>query len=240
MELAKLIVSIVGLVGTFIAAIIAISSYLRNEKWKRSEFVANKMKDFLQNPRVQNALTLIDWGSRNILLLDEHAKHRGEVRVTRQLQVRALLPHILLNKTGGSDEEYSANDKSDPGSFSSAHAAIRDSFDALLDGFQLFSSYVKSNLISIEELNPYLQYWIDDIHSPAQDPEDAAWSAALLTYIHFYRFTGVQWLFKAFGKDISPDQKVYRTFLSGMKDQDLASQLAGSIKIAYTPEFKTI
>ena len=70
--------------------------------------------------------------------------------------------------------------------------AIRDCFDAFLDGLERFSSYVQTGLISVSQLRPYLEYWIDDIHEIAKDDDDAAWPAALLAYIEFYRFRGVQ------------------------------------------------
>src|SRR6185436_3142723 len=97
-ELAKLFVSIVGLVGTIGAAVLAIRTFRRNETWKRAEFLAREMKEFFDNDRVSNALLLIDWGSRRIRLLDENADDHGWVHVTRSVQVRALLPHTLVNE----------------------------------------------------------------------------------------------------------------------------------------------
>ena len=41
-EMVNLIVSIVGLGGTFIAAVVAIRSFIRTEQWKRAEFLARK------------------------------------------------------------------------------------------------------------------------------------------------------------------------------------------------------
>lgn len=46
-EQAKLYVQIVGLVGTFSAAALALRTFLRGEQWKRAEFLAKEMKEFL-------------------------------------------------------------------------------------------------------------------------------------------------------------------------------------------------
>ena len=64
----------------------------------RAEFLAREMKEFFDSPRVQNALLLIDWSSRRIRLLDDGADDHGKVKVTRQLQVRALLPPHALER----------------------------------------------------------------------------------------------------------------------------------------------
>jgi hypothetical protein len=234
-ELAKLAVSILGLGGTLVAAIIAVRTFLRTEQWKRAEFLAREMKEFFANRRVQNALTLIDWGSRGVPLLDESAADKGRVHVTRELQVHALLPHTLLNEGVGSDvAQTSADTASSVTRYTPAESAIRDSYDAFLDGLERFSSYVQTGLIDVAELRPYLEYWIDDIHAPAKDEEDAAWSAALLTYIHFYRFAGVQWLFRTFNRSIDPSQATYHGFLTKMRDQTLAAKLAAAVGIVYS------
>jgi hypothetical protein len=230
LEIAKLVVSIVGLGGTIGAAVVAIRTFRRNEKWKRAEFLAREMKEFFDDSRVQTALLLIDWGSRQMALLDENADDHGRVRVTRILQVHALLPHILVNERAGSDLEP-GEQTGDPimRRFTPAEAAIRDCYDAFLDGLERFSSYLQTGLVDTEELRPYLDYWIDDIHAPAKDNDDAAWSAALLTYIDFYRFRGVQSLFRAFDRNIDPTGESFRGFLAQMTDRALALQLANVV-----------
>lgn len=225
-EVAKLIVSIVGLGGTFIAVVIGVRSYLRTEQWKRAEFLAREMKEFFANERVQRALTLIDWGTRNVNLVDGDSA--GDVLVTRRMQVRALLPHTL-RKVASDPEVFSTNPKEvdhpDDRRFSPAEAAIRDCYDAFLDGLEAFSSYVKTGLIETDDLRSYLQYWIEDIHAAKKDADDAAWSAALATYIAVYRFDGVLWLFAEFDDDIKADTEAFKSFISKMADQELAQEL---------------
>jgi hypothetical protein len=243
LELAKLAVSILALGGTLVAAVIAIRTYLRTEKWKRAEFLAGEMKEFLADRRVQNALLMIDWGTRRIRLLDEGTEDQGSVLVTRRLQIHALLPHTLINPRQGSDAEQSSESvdaeqssditESPIPRYTPAEAAIRDCYDALLDGLERFSSYVQTGLVDVAELRPYLEYWIDDIHAPTKDPDDAAWTAALLTYIDFYRFRGVQSLFRAFGRSIDPPESAFTGFLEQMEDQGLAESLAKAVEIKY-------
>jgi hypothetical protein len=227
-EISKLAVSIVGLGGTFIAAVVAVVTFRRAEKWKRAEFLAREMKEFFADIRVQNALTLIDWGSRYVKLLDDGTPSKGRVLVDRRMQVRALLPHVLLPICVDAAGADSAD--SEVGRYTPPEAAIRDCYDAFLDGLERISSYVQTGLIDLDSLRPYLQYWIDDIHSPLKNEEDAAWSASLWTFIAFYRFSGVQWLFRAFDRDIVPTCPEFNTLLARMNDPSLAENLAKAVK----------
>jgi hypothetical protein len=248
LETAKLVVSVVALIGTAIAAVIAIKSFRRTEQWKRAEFLASEMKEFFANPKVANAFLLIDWGSRRIPLLPQSATNQGMVGVTRALQVSALLPHTIVEPQAGSDIEqlFDGTEASIHGTeasihkFSTEEAAIRDCYDALLDGLERFASYVQTNLIDSVSLRPYLGYWIDDIHASTKDPADAAWSAALLTYITFYRYNGVLRLFREFDRDISCSTPTYRGFLAGMQDQQLALKLAQAVNVEYAVPHRSI
>src|SRR5512147_3189123 len=102
-EVAKLVVSALGFGLALIPASMAVRTFRRTDEWKRAEFLAREMKEFFDDPKVQNAVTLIDWGSREVPLLDAGAGNGGKVRVTRALQVQALLPHTLVSKDAGSD-----------------------------------------------------------------------------------------------------------------------------------------
>jgi hypothetical protein len=103
----------------------------------------------------------------------------------------------------------------------------------LLDGLERFSSYVKTELVKVNDLKPYLGYWLHDIAADTDDPADAAWSAALLTYIQFYGYRGVQSLFAEFGAPIEPTGSIYQGFLKKI-DPRLAEQLAAEAAAPYS------
>jgi hypothetical protein len=236
----KSLLTVAGYLGSFVLLLIGVLTYLRTEKWKRAEFLANEMKEFFSNSRVQKALLLIDWGCRNIQLLEDRPADQSRVVVTRQMQTMALRPHILMERASslieysGSDVETFVTDEAMSAvGFTQPQAAIRDCYDAFLDGLERFASYARTGLIDIGSLQPYIGYWIDNIYSRTDDPDDAAWCAALLTYMRFYQFDGVLWLFDAFGAPIRPSSATYVSFLKGMKDQRLASQLAQAVERVY-------
>lgn len=246
LELPKFYVSVFGVALSLVAGIVALKSFLRSEKWKKAEFLAKEMKDFFGDERIQKTLQLIDWGVRRIQLSAPEADSSGKVVVTRALQVRALRPHIFLQKNvsdaeaADSDTEMTTSDgetaASEVGSlekFEPSEVAIRDCYDAFLDGLERLSSYIQTGLIDVAALSPYIGYWIDDIHATTTSHADAAWTASLLTYISFYRFEGVLCLFDAFGRGIRPSSDAYRGFLAQMSDQVYATKLANSVKITY-------
>jgi len=224
---------ILGLLGTLTAFGVGLFQYRNAQRWKRAEFVANEMKDFLAAPRVQKALLLIDWGHREIPLLENRAPDESQVIVTRQMQTMGLRPHILLDRTGSDPETFVVDESVSGEGFSPAQAAIRDCYDAFLDGLERFASYAKAGLIDISSLRPYIGYWVADISSATENADDAAWCAALLTYISFYRFDDVLWLFDAFDNGIRPSSPIYNSFLRVMVDQKLASLLAETVKCKY-------
>ena len=218
---AQLLVAIVAVILATSGAIVAWRTFIRSERWKEAEFLAREMKDFFGDPRVQTALVMVDWGLRRIKLLEDSAENSGHVIVDRAIQVQALRPHVLLIR--GSDEVGK-------GRFTRVEAAIRDHYDALLDGLERFGNYVSTNLVQVENIRPYIGYWLDDIHSDAENAADAAWTAALLTYVDFYRFRGVQRLFKAVGKPIDSSSEAYLRSLSKMEDRDLAAKFSECVK----------
>jgi hypothetical protein len=243
LELSKFYFSTIGLALSLVGGILALQSFRRNERWKKAEFLAQEMKEFFADRRSQQAMLLIDWGVRRVQLFPAEDKDSGKVVVTREMQIRALRPHTFLQPN--TDIQMTVGDtysdaETDKGmsvrgreGFSPAEAAIRDCYDGFLDGLERLSSYVKTGLVEISALRPYIGYWIDDIHAPTQNKLDAAWSASLLTYISFYRFEEVLWLFEAFGRDIRPSSPAYLGFLKEMADPNLAMKLSQSVGGTY-------
>jgi len=213
---AQLLVSAIAVALALSGAVVGWRTFLRSERWKEAEFLAREMKDFFGDERVRRALLMLDWGLRPIQLLGDNTAERGLVVVDRMMQVRALRPHVLLVR--GSDEIGT-------GRFTAQEAAIRDHYDALLDGLERFGNFLTTKLVRVETMTPYIGYWVEDIHSEAENAADAAWTASLMTYIDFYRFRGVQYLFEAFEMPIGPESAAYRRSLAAMEDRELAEQL---------------
>jgi len=109
-EHVKSLVTVAGAIGSFVVFSIGVSTYLRTEKWKRAEFLANEMKEFFAAPRVQKALLLIDWGYRELDLVEDRDSDESRVIVSRQMQTMGLRPHVLLERTGSQPEVFTVDD----------------------------------------------------------------------------------------------------------------------------------
>lgn len=234
-EIIDLVFKGIGLCGSALVAGLAIRTYLRNDEWKRAEFLAGKMKEFMDSTQVRNALVMIDWSARKIPLFgqspDEH------VLVTRGMSTKALHPHTIDGENAKVEGTFI--DGAFVRSYTPEEAAIRDCFDAFLDGLERINAYREAQLVTVEQLKPHLEYWIRDIAAPAQSPAEAAWSATLLTYIKFYGFVGVMALFKEFGYPIETTSDIFKGFLEKMDDKDLASKLKAQA-MSVRPQFDSL
>jgi hypothetical protein len=234
---AQLIVSFFGFIGAISAFTFAIYQYKKSEKWKRMEFVAKEVKEFEADPQIQNALLMIDWGVRKInLFLVSNPKDSDLRTVTRDVQWRSLLPHPIKQTF----PEYQAEPKINPVhlGFTEDEAKIRDTYDFFLTRLDRLSTFIKARLIDSKELKPFIDYWIDAITTTEGLKKDAAWKCALLTYISYYKYTGVNELFETYGKSLSPDGKVYQKILSFVEDETLRKRLYASVQKPRTNDLK--
>jgi hypothetical protein len=114
---------------------------------------------------------------------------------------------------------------SDLAEFTRAEAAIRDAYDAFFDGIETFASYIRTGMVAPRDLRPYLGYWIDDIASRTDDPQDDLWTCCILSYIAFYGYKGIQELFEVYGHNIRPGGDVFSHFLGRVANDDIGKVL---------------
>src|ERR1700730_1892422 len=127
-----------ALLGAGVAFFVGWTQYRRAQQWKRAEWVAQEMKQLFNDPVVQAVLLMIDWGSRRVVLYPEReVESDRSVWLTDEAISPALMPH---------DER--------PDGFTDQEAVIRAAFDRLLDGLERFNSYVKTGLVTVEDLRP--------------------------------------------------------------------------------------
>jgi hypothetical protein len=85
--------------------------------------------------------------------------------------------------------------------------AIRDHFDCFFGYFEKFQQCIEAKLLTPNELQPYLIYWIRTV-STGMAPEVRN---TIHHYIEQYGYTGTQQLFAHFGYDIRPETPVEST-----------------------------
>jgi hypothetical protein len=177
------LLKIIGGAGGLTLFIIGFKRYVKEQTWKKNEFVANEIKDFQNDKMVRNTMYMLDWGKRFIELFPDNPVYEQRfVKVTRNTLKLALQPHPIKGK------------------FSRIEVAIRDNFDVFFGYFEKYNQFIEAGLISKKELEPYLRYWIKTI----SDDIEPNVKNTIHHYINEYGYIGVQKLFEEYGKNIRP------------------------------------
>ena len=183
--------SLLGVVGGLGGLFFGLYQYIQAQRWKRAELVATEMKEFKSLPAVKSAMLMLDWSSQEIELFpDEESAERRKIWVTDEMLRLALQPHT---------------ERAD-GKFTDTEAAIRGTFDEFLDGLERFEQYIQSGLVDVNDVRPYLDYWIEIMGKLESDRKPPEVKESLWRYIQAYDYRGVQRLFTRFGYDIRPRQ----------------------------------
>lgn len=199
LETLNFLLKLLGGVGGIVLFCIGLTRYIRDQKWKRSEFVAKEIREFTSDFMVRNAMYMLDWGSRNIHLFPDKPNYEDRyVHVDRIVLMKALQFHELRIKEEDKDR------------FTAEEVAIRDTFDHFLSYFERFYQFIEAGLVSKEELEPYLNYWINSLACEMEENS----RNVIYHYINQYGFTGTQKLFKIFEKDIAPVTDIKTTVLA--------------------------
>jgi hypothetical protein len=239
-EIAKIIVSILGFGGAIFTLYLAYrqyqksdstlqlayKQYQRSEEWKRGEFIAKEIREFEFNLVIKNALYMIDWGSKRInLFLKQNPDENDYVEITRKDQWRALLPDIIKGefKSISNDSITQRFNKNGTRSdFTSVETKIRDTYDDLFVNLQRIFNFTEANLITPKEIEPYLKHWIVPIVKKRKYEyrDDAPWRYTLIAYINYYDYSKVILLFGKLGEDIRTDGTIFKDLEKKVKEEN--------------------
>lgn len=212
---------------TLIVLLAGLIQYWRSQFWKRAEFVAGEMKAYLNDRDVLKVFKMIDWAARRINLFDAGEPRSAWPMVTREAQTSALDLHTIRNAVGGEvdAEQVAEATDSDLAGFTAVEAAIRDAYDAFLDGLERIASYIATGLLRPNDVVPYIGYWVRDITSKTNDKTEDKWTAAVIAYIQFYDFVGVQELFGELNRDIAYGGELHSYFFDRLEDRARAKRI---------------
>ncbi len=161
----------------------ALWQYWRAQEWKRAEWVAADVKEWLREPEVRNCLLMLDWQERKLPLLVADGTW-----TTTFVYREEMLLHALSSPTSPQQQDYTDEEVS-----------IRDSFDRFFGGLERFEDFRERGLVSVRDLKPYLRYWVEILADSRNIQKSAAVRTRLWAYVNDYGFEGTQRLARAFG-----------------------------------------
>jgi hypothetical protein len=198
---------LVGGIGGLTLFIIGLIRYTKDQIWKRNEFVAKEIKEFLSDKQVQNAMYMLDWGKRKIELFPDNPIYNERFAIVDRNKLNTALQSHKINRR-----------------FDKIDVAIRDDFDRFLGYFEIYERFIDRKLIYEADIEPYLRYWIQTISHDIEQPV----RNTIHHYINEYGYRGVQSLFARFGENIIPAEPLPTVFnkdeesieISGMATAD--------------------
>lgn len=168
-------------------ALFAVAEYSKGQAWKRAEFVAAQVKEFEARAEVRAVMTMLDWNGTDVTLFPERGDSAGKAWVDDDQLSRALAPHT------------------EQPTFSATEQRIRQDFDVFFDGLERFSHFVRADLVTVDDLEPYLDYWVTILGDTTSGRKPVALVKTAWRYLACYRYTGVQRLLRDFGYETAAD-----------------------------------
>lgn len=173
------ILNAITIVGAGVAFFVGLFQYRKAQRWKKSEWVAQEMQSFFGDHTVNCALKMLDWGNRSIELYPHRESEKDRFVFVDD--------HFLADALSWHKKH---------GPFTDVQIILRDVFDHFLDRLERINSFVETKLISIDDLRPYLVYFAENIMFAAENDPEVNRLVKLRKYIEYYRFNGVDSLFK--------------------------------------------
>jgi hypothetical protein len=153
--------------------------YIKAQRWKKTEFVADQVDKFFDDKENRIILKMLDWKVRTIVI--PLGKTEKLVRVDRNMLTNSLRRH------------------SEGRRFSAIEAAIRDLMDHFLGELGRFSHYIKAGTIEKEDIDNHILYWMDLLHGRKPEVMDISTVNSIWEYIICYNFESVRDLLLLYG-----------------------------------------
>lgn len=144
------LLSKLGIGVTVIFFMVGLHQYGQSQKWEREKFLAGAVKEFIDLPRVRNAMHMLD----SLALYPEG----------RQIEFNPNASKPEDRKTFVSNEKIFASLTTEPQNElvkdDDLAVTIRDCFDTFLSYMVTFDHYIEQDLITKDALMSHVGYWI--------------------------------------------------------------------------------
>lgn len=176
--------------------------YRKSQVWKRNEFIVSEYQNFISNRYVQRVMVLLDYPISNFYVFEEEPtvntldKPFEELERSNKILIKCDYKTIAEALSAKYDDEK-------PRDYMAAPNIIRHSFDKFLFKLGLVNKYIDSNLISRDEIKPFIIYWLDLINSDSSSfvnnqNDFIKMKKQLRRFMKKYRYEQLEKLFEKF------------------------------------------
>jgi hypothetical protein len=134
-ELLTLILATAG-------GIFALWRWTIDQKWRRVQHAQSLVKNFLEKKNTIKAFEILDTTGEVECESTYNSKMKEAIEITDEFLIGAL--STFDQKDGNDDREV----------------IIRDIFDSYFDELNTFQSHIETGLVEIQDIQPYLEYWM--------------------------------------------------------------------------------
>ncbi|MGD1854300.1 MAG: hypothetical protein ACFB2W_08605 [Leptolyngbyaceae cyanobacterium] len=198
-----------------VALAYGVQSYRKQQQWQRIEFLRRATREFENDPGISHALSILDFEEYRDYPLhtppDLNLK-KTTFKATSDLLTRAL----SSSKARKYRKQQLLDEPTDAATVNTedyyAETSLRDWFNQMLNGLEHFGYLVDSQVFTVKEVQPWLNYWVRLIADETYRRNcDSRVYEQLYNYIYDHGFDGVRLLFEKFG---------YRILRSPYKEYD--------------------
>ena len=136
-------------IGLMIGGGFALWRWIVDQRWRRVQYASQLLETFFAKENTKKALMMLDSTSNIELFPDASEAEDREIYVDDASMIEALRSDM---RTG----------------FSKSTFAIRMIFDEFFTDLSMFQHHIDAKLLRLEDVRPYLEYWIRSIngHGP--------------------------------------------------------------------------
>ena len=135
-----------GLLVVLIGGVFALWRWTIDQRWKRVQYTYQLVKEFMAKESTKKALAMLDTTNEIEIFPNKENRDDRFYYVEDDLILRAL--SIDDGLTGFSPQEF----------------AVRMIFDEFFTDLSMFQNHIEAKLIRLEDVQPYLEYWIKSIN----------------------------------------------------------------------------
>ncbi|NEQ43181.1 MAG: lipase family protein [Leptolyngbya sp. SIOISBB] len=205
-----------------IAAVAGIDRYIKTQRWERRDLARRMFEGFARKTAIRNVADILDFEEYRSFEVQLPTDEQRVVRfeATDERLKRALRSHDQMVKTRQGLNMLMQMHRQQPGKLDEntvrvvqqyrdeefiIELTLRAWFDEFLGSFEACENAIQSGLVTAEDLEPYIIYWVRVISDRSYRREGgSAFYDQLFHYIYWAGYDGVQKLFERYGYKILP------------------------------------